>query len=39
MGIKSAITVKRVKFSKFNNALAAHNQMIKFPKIAEKFDY
>ncbi|EKQ57727.1 MULTISPECIES: fumarylacetoacetate hydrolase family protein [unclassified Clostridium] len=28
-----------VLFSKFNNALAAHDQMIKLPKLAEKFDY
>lgn len=28
-----------VLFSKFNNALAAHNQIIKLPKTAEKFDY
>lgn len=28
-----------VLFSKFNNALAAHKQMIKLPAKAEKFDY
>jgi 2-keto-4-pentenoate hydratase/2-oxohepta-3-ene-1,7-dioic acid hydratase in catechol pathway len=28
-----------VLFSKFNNALAAHNQVISLPKNAEKFDY
>jgi 2-keto-4-pentenoate hydratase/2-oxohepta-3-ene-1,7-dioic acid hydratase in catechol pathway len=28
-----------VLFSKFNNALAAHNQIINLPKNAEKFDY
>ena len=28
-----------VLFSKFNNALAAHNQIIRLPKTAEKFDY
>lgn len=28
-----------VLFSKFNNALSAHNQAIKLPKSAEKFDY
>lgn len=28
-----------VLFSKFNNALAAHNQIIKLPRTAEKFDY
>jgi 2-keto-4-pentenoate hydratase/2-oxohepta-3-ene-1,7-dioic acid hydratase in catechol pathway len=28
-----------VLFSKFNNALAAHNQVITLPKSAEKFDY
>ncbi len=28
-----------VIFSKFNNALAANNQIIKLPKSAEKFDY
>ncbi|RHW32047.1 FAA hydrolase family protein [Lysinibacillus yapensis] len=28
-----------VLFSKFNNALAAHNQTIPLPKVAEKFDY
>lgn len=28
-----------VLFSKFNNALAAHNQTISLPKTAEKFDY
>jgi len=28
-----------VLFSKFNNALAAHNQIIPLPKSAEKFDY
>ncbi len=28
-----------VLFSKFNNALAAHNQTISLPKNAEKFDY
>lgn len=28
-----------VLFSKFNNALAAHNQLISLPKDAEKFDY
>lgn len=28
-----------VLFSKFNNALAAHKQVIKLPKSAEKFDY
>lgn len=28
-----------ILFSKFNNALAAHNQVIQLPKLAEKFDY
>ncbi len=28
-----------ILFSKFNNALAAHNQVIRLPKTAEKFDY
>lgn len=28
-----------VVFSKFNNALAAHNQIIKLPQTAEKYDY
>ncbi|EHJ00736.1 Ureidoglycolate lyase [Clostridium sp. DL-VIII] len=28
-----------VIFSKFNNTLAAHNQLINLPKSAEKFDY
>lgn len=28
-----------ILFSKFNNALAAHNQVIDLPKTAEKFDY
>ncbi|VBB07729.1 Hypothetical protein LUCI_2994 [Lucifera butyrica] len=28
-----------VLFSKYNNALAAHKQMIQLPKLAEKFDY
>lgn len=28
-----------ILFSKFNNALAAHNQIIHLPKTAEKFDY
>lgn len=28
-----------VLFSKFNNALASHNQIIELPKSAEKFDY
>lgn len=28
-----------ILFSKFNNALAAHNQVIHLPKTAEKFDY
>lgn len=28
-----------ILFSKFNNALAAHNQRIKLPEGAEKFDY
>ena len=28
-----------VLFSKFNNALAAHNQNIKLPSVAKKFDY
>lgn len=28
-----------ILFSKFNNALAAHNQIIRLPQTAEKFDY
>lgn len=28
-----------ILFSKFNNALAAHNQIISLPKTAEKYDY
>lgn len=28
-----------ILFSKFNNALAAHNQVVRLPKTAEKFDY
>lgn len=28
-----------VLFSKFNNSLSSHNQIIKLPKTAEKFDY
>jgi len=34
-----AIPQTPVLFSKFNNALAAHNQIIKLPKSVEKFDY
>ncbi|WP_338448940.1 fumarylacetoacetate hydrolase family protein [Niallia oryzisoli] len=33
------IPTSPVLFSKFNNALAAHNQTIVLPKSAEKFDY
>jgi len=33
------IPTSPVLFSKFNNALAAHNQTISLPKSAEKFDY
>jgi len=33
------IPTSPVLFSKFNNTLAAHNQMIRLPKNAEKFDY
>ena len=33
------IPTSPVLFSKFNNALAAHNQTISLPKNAEKFDY
>jgi len=35
----SNIPTSPVIFSKFNNALAAHNQPIVLPKTAEKFDY
>jgi 2-keto-4-pentenoate hydratase/2-oxohepta-3-ene-1,7-dioic acid hydratase in catechol pathway len=34
-----AIPEYPIIFSKFNNALAAHNQSIELPKLAEKFDY
>ena len=33
------IPTSPVLFSKFNNTLAAHNQTIRLPKNAEKFDY
>ncbi len=33
------IPTSPVLFSKFNNTLAAHNQTIRLPKTAEKFDY
>ena len=36
---KVEIPTSPVLFSKFNNALAAHNQIIQLPTIAEKFDY
>jgi len=36
---KIDIPTSPVLFSKFNNALAAHQQIIKLPKVAEKFDY
>jgi len=36
---KSEIPSSPVLFSKFNNALAAHNQIIQLPKTAKKFDY
>jgi 2-keto-4-pentenoate hydratase/2-oxohepta-3-ene-1,7-dioic acid hydratase (catechol pathway) len=36
---KMDIPTSPVLFSKFNNALAAHNQIIPLPKHAEKFDY
>lgn len=36
---KMDIPTSPVLFSKFNNALAAHNQTIRLPKTAEKFDY
>lgn len=36
---KMDIPTSPVLFSKFNNALAAHNQTISLPKSAEKFDY
>lgn len=40
-GIECNVTLPTtpVVFSKFNNALAAHNQTIVLPKTAEKFDY
>lgn len=34
-----AIPESPVLFSKFNNALAAHNQIIRLPRSAKKFDY
>lgn len=34
-----ALPASPLVFSKFNNALAAHNQMISLPQTAEKFDY
>lgn len=37
--LKAAIPETPVLFSKFNNALAAHKQVIKLPETAEKFDY
>ena len=36
---KMDIPTSPVLFSKFNNALTAHNQIISLPKSAEKFDY
>jgi len=36
---KMDVPTSPVLFSKFNNALAAHNQVIPLPKSAEKFDY
>jgi len=36
---KFEIPSSPVLFSKFNNALAAHNQIIQLPKTAKKFDY
>jgi len=36
---KMEIPTSPVLFSKFNNALAAHNQTIHLPKSARKFDY
>lgn len=36
---KMDIPTSPVLFSKFNNALAAHKQIISLPKSAEKFDY
>ena len=36
---KAPVQETPIFFSKFNNALAAHNQIIKLPSTAEKFDY
>jgi len=36
---KIDIPVEPILFSKFNNALAAHRQIINLPKTAQKFDY
>ena len=36
---KAPVPETPILFSKFNNALAAHNQIIKLPSTAEKFDY
>lgn len=36
---KMNIPTTPILFSKFNNALAAHNQIIPLPKYARKFDY
>lgn len=36
---KATIPSTPTLFSKFNNALAAHNQIIQLPKSAEQFDY
>jgi len=36
---KVEIPTLPILFSKFNNALAAHNQTIQLPTVAEKFDY
>lgn len=36
---KIDIPTSPILFSKFNNALAAHNQTVVLPKTAEKFDY
>lgn len=36
---KAAVPETPILFSKFNNALAAHNQIIKLPPTAEQFDY
>ncbi|NLC77618.1 MAG: fumarylacetoacetate hydrolase family protein [Clostridia bacterium] len=36
---KAEIPEWPILFSKFNNALAAHQQVVKLPRTAEKFDY